>query len=111
MTIGIRIRDENTNALRVEITDYTVSNTYTETIYIASGSANGSRSIPGISSTTHIAFFVPAFDIGYIGPLVYYNEVRMPRVYISGSTVYWTGTNVAQNWINGNYTLRVVRIQ
>lgn len=111
MTIGIRIRDENTNALRMEITDFTVSNTYTENIYLSSGARNGSRTIAGISSTTHIAFFVPCFDIGVFGPITYYNEPRMPTTYISGNTVYWVASHNSDYWTDGYYTLRVVRIQ
>lgn len=111
MTVGIRIRDENTNAIRMEITDYTVSNTFTETMYIAGAYPDGYRVVAGISEGTHVAFFVPCFDVGVFGPIYYFNEPRMPRVWISGSVVYWNGTANAQRWKDGYYTLRVVRIQ
>jgi hypothetical protein len=95
----------------MEITDFTVSSTYTETMFIGASAPNGSRVIAGINEITHIAFFVPCFDAGAFAPLIGFIEPRMPRVYISGSVVYWTGIGNAQNWYNGYYTLRVVRIQ
>lgn len=111
MTVGIRIRDENTNAIRMEITDYTVSNTYTETMYISAGATDGYRTIGGISASTHIAFFVPCFDVGEYGPTAFFNEPRMPRTYISGSTVYWNASMNSDQWVSNYYTLRVVRVQ
>jgi hypothetical protein len=95
----------------MEVTDYTVSNTYTETIYISAGAASGNRVIAGISEATHVAFFVPCFDAGAFAPIAGFVEPRMPRTYISGSVVYWNGIANEQNWYNGYYTLRVVRIQ
>lgn len=112
MTVGIRIRDENTGALRMEVTDYTVSNLFTETMFIGSTSnRDGYRVVAGIGESTHVAFFVPCFDPGPSGPLYYYIMPRMPKVWISGSVVYWGSSQNSDVWTDGYYTLRVVRIQ
>lgn len=111
MTLGVRIRDENTGALRMEVTDYTVAGAYVETMYIAAPNIDGYRVIAGISEATHIAFMVPCFDLGVFGAIAWYSQARMPRVYISGSIVYWSASATPDYWYNGYYTLQVVRIQ
>lgn len=112
MTVGIRIRDENTGALRMEVTDYTVSSVFQETMYIGGGgNRDGYRVIGGISESTHIAFFAPCFDPGAGSPLYYFIMPRMPKVWISGSVVYWNSSQNSDVWFDGYYTLRVVRTQ
>ncbi|MEQ7920255.1 hypothetical protein ABQX22_13755 [Xanthomonas sp. WHRI 1810A] len=101
MTAGIRIRDANTNAIRLNVTDYTVRVIYSTVLTIT---GNGALAVPDVSEGAYGAFLIPCFQFGYpaasIDQFMATNPAIMPRTSITPGQVNWVvgAGHIANTW-------------
>lgn len=93
MTLGFKIRDQNTGALRLDLADFTVKIVFETNLTIT---ANGSYSLNGINANDYGAFLLPREVLdwrtaGASGETYSSRNRRpmMPRVIITNNLISW----------------------
>jgi hypothetical protein len=97
MTVGIRVRDPVTGALRLDLTDYTVKIVHSALLSITS---NGQLAVPGADPGKHAAVLMPQIVMDWQTVRSNRSAPRAPIVQISNGLVSWIipGGYIPMSW-------------